>query len=269
EAAHDRRILGRNPVGEDLRAGGRAYPGRGEQVLEPQRDTVQRPAICARYQLRFGTARRGAGVLGHDRQIGIEVGIPALDAREIGLRQLHRREHPAVEEITRRPQAEISQRSGTSHRGLLSSRVPARHRHARGAGTRRSRASPLPSRCTKPTQARLVVGAQLGEAYPSMVHARPDCDTIAFAMPLRGSGCMPQTSRGCAVTVASDSARVYWDVPKHATNEGESTMHMHGNWIKSLAPALLGLFCVTVGLGGAAQAQTPNLVQPWGPALSI
>ena len=41
-------------------------------------------------------------------------------------------------------------------------------------------------------------------------------------------------------------------------------MHMHGNLIKSLAPALLGLFCVTVGLGGAAQAQTPNLVQPWG-----
>src|SRR5262249_31806348 len=30
------------------------------------------------------------------------------------------------------------------------------------------------------------------------------------------------------------------------------------------ATALLGMFCVTVGLGGAAQAQTPTLVQPWG-----
>ena len=87
---------------------------------------------------------------------------------------------------------------------------------------------------------------------------------MAFAMPLRGSGCMPQTSRGCAGTGSSDSARVYWDVPKHATNEGESAMHVHGNLIKSLAPALIGLFCVTVGLGGAAQAQTPTLVQPWG-----
>ena len=62
----------------------------------------------------------------------------------------------------------------------------------------------------------------LGEAYPSMVHFRQDCDTIAFAMPLRGSGCMPQTSRGGAVTGSSDSARVYWDVPKHATNEGKA-----------------------------------------------
>src|SRR5438477_12962371 len=75
---------------------------------------------------------------------------------------------------------------------------------------------------------------------------------------------MPQTSRGCAVTGSSDSARVYWDFPKNATNEGESAMHMHGNLIKSLATALIGIFCVTVGLGGAAQAQTPNLVQPWG-----
>jgi gluconolactonase len=41
-------------------------------------------------------------------------------------------------------------------------------------------------------------------------------------------------------------------------------MHVHGNLIKSLATALIGMFCVTVGLGGAAQAQTPNLVQPWG-----
>ena len=41
-------------------------------------------------------------------------------------------------------------------------------------------------------------------------------------------------------------------------------MHMHGHLSKSLATALLGLFCVTVGLGGAAQAQTPTLVQPWG-----
>jgi gluconolactonase len=63
---------------------------------------------------------------------------------------------------------------------------------------------------------------------------------------------------------SSDSARVYWDVPKNATNEGESAMHMHDNLITSLATALIGLFCVTVGLGGAAQAQTPTLVQPWG-----
>src|SRR5438552_12961696 len=75
---------------------------------------------------------------------------------------------------------------------------------------------------------------------------------------------MPQTSRGCAVTWSSDPRRVSWDVPKNATNEGESTMHMHGHLIKSLATALLGIFCVTVSLGGAAQAQTPNLVQPWG-----
>src|SRR5207249_3165362 len=71
-----------------------------------------------------------------------------------------------------------------------------------------------------------------------------------------------QTLDQIAVHVHS-AFRVYWDVPKHATNEGESAMHMHGNLIKSLVPALLGLFCVTVGLGGAAQAQTPNLVQPW------
>ena len=75
----------------------------------------------------------------------------------------------------------------------------------------------------------------LGEAYPSMVHSRQDCDTIAFAMPLRGSGCMPQTSRGCAMTGSSDSARVYWGFPKNATNEGESAMHMHGNLIKRLS----------------------------------
>ena len=41
-------------------------------------------------------------------------------------------------------------------------------------------------------------------------------------------------------------------------------MHMHGHLIQSLATALIGIFCVTVGLGGAAQAQTPTLVQPWG-----
>ena len=54
------------------------------------------------------------------------------------------------------------------------------------------------------------------------------------------------------MTGSSDSARVYWDVPKHATNEGESTMHMHGNLLKGLGTALIGIFCVTVGLGGAA-----------------
>jgi hypothetical protein len=102
QAAHNRRVLGRDPVGEDLRAGGRAHPGCGEQVLETQWDAVQRPAIIARHQLRFGTARRGAGVIGHERQIGVDVGIPVLDAREIGLRQLHRRERPVMEEITRR-----------------------------------------------------------------------------------------------------------------------------------------------------------------------
>ena len=75
---------------------------------------------------------------------------------------------------------------------------------------------------------RALLVPKLGEAYPSMVHSRPDCDTIAFAMPLDGSGCMPQTSRGGAVTGSSDSVRIYWDVPKHATNEGESAMHMHG-----------------------------------------
>jgi hypothetical protein len=47
-------------------------------------------------------------------------------------------------------------------------------------------------------------------------------------------------------------------------NEGENAMHMHGNLIKSLAAALIGIFCVTSGREGAAQAQTPNLVQPWG-----
>ena len=41
-------------------------------------------------------------------------------------------------------------------------------------------------------------------------------------------------------------------------------MQMHGNLIKSLATALIGISCVTASLGGAAQAQTPNLVQPWG-----
>ena len=82
----------------------------------------------------------------------------------------------------------------------------------------------------------------LGEAYPSMVHSRQDCDTIALAMPLRGSECMSQTARGCTVTGSSDSARVYWDVPEHAANEGESAMHMHGHLSKSLATALIGIF---------------------------
>ena len=104
----------------------------------------------------------------------------------------------------------------------------------------------------------------LGEVYPSMVHSRQDCDKIALEIPLRGSGCMPQTSRGCAMTGSSDSARVYEDVPKNATNEGESAMHMHGHLIQSLATALIGIFCVTVGLGGAAQAQTPTRCSPGG-----
>src|SRR5438128_10839960 len=41
-------------------------------------------------------------------------------------------------------------------------------------------------------------------------------------------------------------------------------MQMHGSLIKSLAIALIGIFCIISGLAGAAQAQTPNLVQPWG-----
>ena len=41
-------------------------------------------------------------------------------------------------------------------------------------------------------------------------------------------------------------------------------MQMHGNLIKYLATALIGISCVTAGLGDAAQAQTPNQVQPWG-----
>ncbi len=81
-----------NVVGEELRlAGGRNASG-VDDVLEPDRDAVQRPLRAIRHDRRFGRPRLGQRPLGRRIDKGVQSAVERCDAIEAGARQFDRRQ---------------------------------------------------------------------------------------------------------------------------------------------------------------------------------
>jgi len=87
QLSHDGRIRLRDPVAEDARARGRAYPRGGKEVLHRDRDAVERAAVAPGGDLALGLARLLARELGRDRDERVQPRERG-DAREGRLRDL-------------------------------------------------------------------------------------------------------------------------------------------------------------------------------------
>ena len=74
------RVLGRDVVGEGLGGERRADPGRLDQVLDRQRDTAEQAG-----RRRLGVAER---LVGHDRDVCVQLTVQLLDPIEVELHEL-------------------------------------------------------------------------------------------------------------------------------------------------------------------------------------
>ena len=97
EAARDGRVLGRDAVGQDAGAGRRADTGRVKEILEADRDAVERPAVPSAADLLLRSLRLGRGLLGRHCQVAVELVVEPLDPGEIGVDQLHWGDRPPLE----------------------------------------------------------------------------------------------------------------------------------------------------------------------------
>ena len=105
-------------------------PGRVDVVLEPDRNAVQRPAVAAARELRLERARLGERLLGRDRDVGVHARIQALDALEIGARELDGRELARRDAPPRLRDRELRGVRGLRARGRpVASTAPAAAQH--------------------------------------------------------------------------------------------------------------------------------------------
>ena len=88
--AGHRRFVGRLEAVEDVAAGLGVHALGGEQVLDAERNALERPALPLAEAL-VGAGSHRMGALGGHRDVGIERGLASLDRREIGLRSARRR----------------------------------------------------------------------------------------------------------------------------------------------------------------------------------
>ena len=84
------RVLGRNIIGANPRVAGGADAGGAIDVLQPERDTVQRAAIIARHDLALGGARLRPRLVGRRQQKSVDLRVERLDSRQERVGQLHR-----------------------------------------------------------------------------------------------------------------------------------------------------------------------------------
>ena len=101
EPRDGRRVLGRDIIRADPRVAGRADAGGAVDVLQPERNAVQRPAIIAGHDLALGGPRLLPRPLGGRQQKGVELRVERFDARDQRVGQLDRGE-PALFDQTRR-----------------------------------------------------------------------------------------------------------------------------------------------------------------------
>ena len=91
ELAHGRRVGGGDRVEADPRMAGRADPGGRIDVLQRERDTVQRAAIAARHDFALGLASLVDCPVGGQQQVCVELRVERLGAPDQRGRQLDRR----------------------------------------------------------------------------------------------------------------------------------------------------------------------------------
>ena len=126
----DDRVLGRHEVAEDRRAEGHRKADGGLEVLERERQAVQRPDLIARRDPPVGVVgQRQARVVVELRDDGVERRVQALDPPQMRRHYLARRELPLADEprqLARAAEAEIVAVGGRGHRawGLLGPLFP-------------------------------------------------------------------------------------------------------------------------------------------------
>ena len=86
------RVVAGNGIGADAGLAGGADAGGGEDVLQRERNAVQRAAVAAGRDLRLGRLRLADGVVGGDQEVGVQLRIERRRASEQGLRQVDGRE---------------------------------------------------------------------------------------------------------------------------------------------------------------------------------
>ena len=109
----------RDPVGKERRAVGGGDPSGGVEVLDRDRDAVQRPAMVARHDRRLGRARRLARAVRGHPDVGVEARLEPLDPAQHHLGQLDRRELAGGEARRQLGDRGVGQR--LSHQGASSS----------------------------------------------------------------------------------------------------------------------------------------------------
>ena len=80
---------------------GRGYARCIVDVLQPERDAVQRSAIVSRHDLGLGPPRCLARLSARQRHEGIELRVEGFDPFEERLDQFHRRKSPSLETARR------------------------------------------------------------------------------------------------------------------------------------------------------------------------
>ncbi|MNY50864.1 hypothetical protein D3C86_1864080 [compost metagenome] len=86
-----------------------------EQVLHRQWDAVQRTAALAARQLFFGLARLRHGLLGRHMGVAVQCAVEALDARQLGLGDLDRRQLAAADQQRQFVHLQVVQIAGGIH----------------------------------------------------------------------------------------------------------------------------------------------------------
>ena len=88
KAGHDRRITIGDVVLKHLRSRRRHFTGNVDQVLERNRNAVERPPIDTAAAFGVGFARRGSRRVGPDPDEGVQAGAVALDRQQTGVDEL-------------------------------------------------------------------------------------------------------------------------------------------------------------------------------------
>ena len=85
-----RRVFGRDVIRADPRVAGRADPGGAIDVLQPERNAVQRAPIIARHDLALGSPRLLPRPFRRRQQKRVDLRVERLDSRQERVGQLHR-----------------------------------------------------------------------------------------------------------------------------------------------------------------------------------
>ena len=98
QAAHDLGVLVGNVVLEKRRAEGGADARRHRDVLDADRQAVQRPERCAAHHRVFRRACRHARLIRRERDDGVELRVQALDVRQMRVQNLDRTDGAAADQ---------------------------------------------------------------------------------------------------------------------------------------------------------------------------